>query len=154
METLIINKRRELPKTKRIIWDIITVLLWIGFIYLWKPVFHVFYRIITLGAPADELSDWIFGEIHSVTVWHALYMLIGTPIVLFILSRLNRHQAPSEHLIYHSDDYAGYFNVNSEELQQCTNNQLVTVFHDDHGHIIRLDNHIASAHDSLHPIHS
>lgn len=142
METLIINKRHELPRTKRIIWDIITLLLWIGFIYLWKPVFHVFYRIITLGAPEEELADWIFGEIHSVTVEHALYMLIGTPIVLFILSRLNHHHAPSEHLIYHPDDYSNYFKVSSTELEECVNSQLVTVYHDDHGHILHLDNKI------------
>jgi biofilm PGA synthesis protein PgaD len=142
METLIINKRRELPKTKRIIWDIATVLLWLGFIYLWKPVFHVFYRIITLNAPADEIADWIYGEIHSVTFEHALYMLIGTPIVLFILSRLNRHQAPSEHLLYESNDYANYFNIDNTQLQQCANSQLVTVYHNDHGHIIRLNNQI------------
>ncbi|MDD2369394.1 MAG: poly-beta-1,6-N-acetyl-D-glucosamine biosynthesis protein PgaD [Sulfuricurvum sp.] len=144
MEKLIINKRHELPKTKRIVWDLITVLLWIGFIYLWKPVFHVFYRIITLGAPAEELSDWIFGEIHSVTFEHALYMLIGTPIVLFILSRLNRHQAPSEHLLYESSDYSNYFHVNDAELQQCVNSQLITVFHNEHGHIIRLENQITN----------
>lgn len=145
METLIINKRRELPKTKRIIWDVITLLLWIGFIYLWKPVFHVFYRIITLGAPTEELSDWIFGEIHSVTFEHALYMLIGTPIVLFVLSRLNRHQAPSEHLIYHSNDYSGYFNIDDAQLQECVESQLVTVYHDIHGHIIRLDHQITDS---------
>ena len=142
METLIINKRRELPRTKRLIWDIITVLLWIGFIYLWKPVFHVFYRIITLGAPADEISDWIFGEIHSVTFEHALWMLIVTPVVLFVLSRLNRHRAPSEHLLYSSKDYADYFNVNDTELHQCVESQLITVYHDDHGHITHLDNRI------------
>lgn len=154
METLIINKRRELPKTKRIIWDIITVLLWIGFIYLWKPVFHVFYRIITLGAPAEELSDWIFGEIHSVTFEHALYMLVGTPVVLFILSRLNRHQAPSEHLIYHSTDYSSYFNIDDTHLEQCVSSQLITVYHDHHGNIIRLDNQIINSNDSVHSIHS
>ena len=144
METLIINKRCELPKTKRIIWDLITILLWLGFFYLWKPVFHIFYRIITLGAPAEELSDWIFGEIHNVTFEHALYMLIGTPIVLFILSRLNRHQAPSEHLIYHSNDYSSYFHVDDTQLQECVTSQLVTVYFDDHGHIIRLENQIAN----------
>lgn len=144
METLIINKRRELPKAKRIFWDGITVLLWLGFLYLWKPVFHVFYRIITLNAPAEEIADWIFGEIHSVTFGHALYMLIGTPIVLFILSRLNRHQAPSEHLIYHSNDYSDYFNLDNAQLQQCANTQLVTVYFDKHGQIIRLDNNIAT----------
>lgn len=133
-----------MPKAKRILWDGITVLLWLGFLYLWKPVFHVFYRIITLNAPAEEIADWIFGEIHSVTFGHALYMLIGTPIVLFILSRLNRHQAPSEHLIYHSNDYSDYFNLDNAQLQQCANTQLVTVYFNNHGQIIRLDNKIAT----------
>ena len=142
METLIINKRRELPKSKRIFWDLVTLLLWIGFIYLWKPVFHVFYRIITLGAPAGELSDWIFGEIHSVTFEHALYMLVSTPVILFVLSRLNRHQAPSEHLLYHSSDYAKYFQIDESELKQCSDSQLVTVYHNDQGHITHLNNQI------------
>lgn len=142
METLIINKRRELPKVKRLIWDIITILLWIGFIYLWKPLLHVFYRIITSKAPADEISDWIFDNIHSVTFENAIYTLIATPIVLFVLSRLNRHHAPSEHLIYHSNDYANYFHVDDTQLQQCVNSQLVTVYFDEHGHILRLNDQI------------
>ena len=142
METLIINKRRELPKAKRMLWDGITVLLWLGFLYLWKPVFLIFYRIITLGAPADEIADWIFGEIHSVTFEHAIIVLITTPIVLFILSRLNRHQAPSEHLIYDSSDYSDYFNLDNAQLQQCANSQLVTVYFDNHGHIINLEDTI------------
>ncbi len=142
VESLIINKRHELPKGKRVLWDIITVLLWVGFIYLWRPVFHVFYRIITLDAPSGEIADWIFGEIHSVTFENALKMLIITPIVLFILSRLGRHHAPSEHLIFHFDDYANYFQVDKVNLQQCTDSQLITMYFDDHGHIIRLHNQI------------
>ena len=144
METLIINKRRELPKAKRMLWDGITVLLWLGFLYLWKPVFLIFYNIITLNAPAEEIADWIFGEIHSVTFEHAIIVLITTPVVLFILSRLNRHQAPSEHLIYDSSDYSNYFNLDNAQLQQCANSQLVTVYFDNHGQIVRLDNQISA----------
>jgi len=95
METLIINKRRELPRTKRILWDGVTILLWLGFIYLWKPVLIIFYGIITLKVPAEEISGWIFENISSVTFEHAVYMLVATPVVLFVLSRLTRHQAPS-----------------------------------------------------------
>jgi poly-beta-1,6-N-acetyl-D-glucosamine biosynthesis protein PgaD len=142
METLIINKRRELPRTKRIIWDVATVLLWLGFIYLWKPVFVIFYKIITSEVPADEIADWIFDNISSVTFENAIYTLIATPIVLFTLSRLNRHHAPSEHLIYHSNDYSNYFHVNDTQLQECISSQLVTVYHDEHGHILHLDNQI------------
>lgn len=142
METLIINKRRELPKTKRLLWDGATILLWLGFLYLWKPVFIIFYSIITLNAPAEEIADWIFGEISSVPFEHAVLVLITTPVILFILSRLNRHQAPSEHLIYHSSDYSDYFNLDNAQLQQCTNSQLVTVYFDHHGHIISMDDKI------------
>jgi biofilm PGA synthesis protein PgaD len=139
METLIINKHRELPKAKRILWDGITVLLWLGFLYLWKPVFLIFYKIITLGAPADEIADWIYGEIHSVTFGHAIILLISTPIILFILSRLTRHQAPSEHLIYDSSDYSDYFNLDDAQRQQCVNSQYITIHHDNYGRILRLD---------------
>lgn len=126
------------------LWDGITVLLWLGFLYLWKPVFLIFYRIITLGAPADEIADWIYGEIHSVTFEHAIIVLIATPVILFILSRLNRHQTPSEHLLYDVKDYSDYFDLDNTKLQQCTNSQFVTVYHDTHGHIIRLNDQITT----------
>lgn len=142
METLIINKRHELPKRKRWLWDALTIGLWLGFIYLWQPLLHVLYRIITLKVPPEEISDWIFEHIHSVTFEHAISMLIATPIVLFALSRLNRHQAPSEHLIYESNDYSNYFHIDDTQLQLCGDSQLVTVYHDEHGHIIGLTNQI------------
>lgn len=142
METLIINKRHELPKRKRYLWDALTIALWLWFIYLWKPVIHVFHRIATSNVPGDEISDWVFENVHSVTVVHALYMLVLTPIILLILSRLNRHRAPSEHLLYESSDYSGYFRIDNDELERCSESQYVTVYHDEHGHITRLDNQI------------
>lgn len=144
MDKLIINKRHELPRTKRIIWDLITLALWLGFIYLWKPLFHVFYRIITFKEPEVEISDWIYDNIHSVTFDHAIFVLIATPVILFILSRLNRYQTPSEHLIYDAEDYVNYFQLDSTELSQCAHSQYVTVYHDEHGHITHLDNQIAT----------
>ncbi len=141
-KTLIINKRHEMPKRKKIIWDTLTIGLWLGFIYLWKPVLIIFYGIITLSVPADEIADWIYENISSVTFENAVMMLSATPIVLFILSRLNRHRAPSEHLIYEPSDYADYFNVDIMQLQECNDSQLVSVYHDHHGHIIHLENKI------------
>jgi biofilm PGA synthesis protein PgaD len=142
VETLIINKRHEMPKRKRWLWDALTIGLWLGFIYLWKPVLIIFYKIITLEVPADEIADWIYENISSVTFEHAVFVLSVTPVILFVLSRLNRHRAPSEHLLYEPSDYSKYFNVDDMQLQQCTNSQLVTVYHDDHGHIIHLENQI------------
>jgi biofilm PGA synthesis protein PgaD len=144
METLIINKRHELPRSKRLIWDIATVLLWLGFIYLWQPLLLVFYRILTFKEPAEGISDWIFENVSSVTFENALLMLVTTPAFLFVLSRLNRHKAPSEHLLYEPEDYALYFGLNYPQLEECSNSQLVTVYHDEHGHITHLTSNIAA----------
>lgn len=142
-ETLIINKRHELPLRKKLVWDAVTVLLWIGWIYLWKPLFFVFYEMVSLDAPANEISTVIFDEVSAVTFGHAIVMLIATPIVLFILSWLNRHVAPSEHLIYEFDEYAEYFQVDSEKLKESIATQLVTIHHDNNGHIVGFENQIS-----------
>ena len=140
--TLIINKRHEIPRRKRWFWDGITVLLWVGFIYLWLPVFQILDRIIGAEGPAEEISGWIFDNIHSVTFVHGVEMLVGTPIVLFLLSWLNRHQGPSEHIIYTDEDYARHFEVELSQLKACFDSQLVTVYYDDHGQITAIDNQI------------
>lgn len=140
--TLIINKRWEMPRSKIWFWDGITILLWIGFIYLWRPVFQIIYGIITAEVPAEEISDWIYDNIHSVTFEHGVVMLVITPIVLFILSWLRRHKGPSEHVIYTDDDYARYFKLEVSQLQTCFDSQLVTVYYDDHGQITAIDNRI------------
>ena len=140
--TLIINKRHEMPRSKVWLWDGITLLLWVGFFYLWLPVLHIFYRIITAEVPAEEISDWIYDNIHSVTFVHGVEVLVITPIVLFILSWLRRHKGPSEHIIYKVDDYARYFELEVRQLKTCFDSQLVTVYHDDHGRISALDNHV------------
>lgn len=141
-KTLIINQRHELPFSKKIGWDIVTILLWAGWIYLWKPLLIVFYNIVTLDANVDEISKVIFDEISAVTVEHALLMLVATPTVLFILSWLNRHVAPSEHFIYKFDEYANYFKVDSTKLRETMDSQLITIYHDDNGHIANIENKI------------
>ena len=142
MDKLIINKRHEMPRGKIWLWDGITVLLWIGFIYLWHPVFHIFYLIATSEVSAEEIADWIYDNIHSVTFEHGVMMLVLTPIVLFILSWLRRHKGPSEHIIYTQDDYAKYFSLEPLQLTSCSDSQLVTVYHDERGRISAIENQI------------
>lgn len=140
METLIINKRHEMPKRKKFLWDGITVVLWGGWIYLWEPVILVLYKIVMLNAPVSELSEVIYDEVNAIPFDKAVFMLIATPIILFILSRLNRHLAPSEHLIYESDEYAAHFNVDHNELLKSLDSQFITVHHDEVGRITHLEN--------------
>jgi biofilm PGA synthesis protein PgaD len=140
--TLIINKRHEMPRSKVLLWDGITILLWVGFIYLWHPVFHVFLRIISANVPADEMARWIYNNVHSVTFKHGLVILIVTPIVLFVLSWANRHRGPSEHVIYTNEDYARYFKLDEHQLESHLDSQLVTVYHDDSGQITAMYNQI------------
>jgi biofilm PGA synthesis protein PgaD len=140
--TLIINKRKQLPRRKIWFWDGITLLLWLGFFYLWRPVFHIFYRIITADVPPEEISSWIYDNIHSVTFVHGSEMLVFTPFVLFVLSWLKRHKGPSEHIIYTIDDYARYFKLEVSQLKASFDSQVVTVYYDDRGQITAIDNQI------------
>ncbi len=142
MESLIINKRHELPRMKRWLWDIATLLLWMGWIYLWKPLIVVFYQILTLKAGPDEMADVILENISVIPFHHAIFMLIATPLVLFILSRLNRHKSSNEHLLHEASEYANHFKVDNARLQTCIKSQYITVHHDDHGHITLLENRI------------
>lgn len=140
--TLIINKRHEMPRSKVWLWDGFTILLWAGFIYLWRPVFEIFYLIITAKVPAEKIADWIYDNIHSVTFEHGVMMLVLTPIVLFILSWLKRHQGPSEHIIYDVEDYAEYFKLEVSQLKTCIDSQFVTVYFDDNCQITAIANQI------------
>lgn len=140
--TLIINKRHEMPRNKRWFWDAVTLMLWAGFIYLWHPIFEIFYLMVTSGVPEEEFSGWIYENVHSVTFVHSVETLILTPIVLFTLSWLNRHKRSSEHVIYTHDDYAKYFNLEVSKLKICQENQLVTVYFDEQGHITSIENRI------------
>ena len=140
--TLIINKRHEMPRSKRWFWDGVTLLLWVGFIYLWHPVFEIFYLIFTAGVPEEEISGWIYENIRSVTFVHSIETLVFTAFVLFTMSWLNRHKGPSEHVIYQHDDYARYFNIEMTQLKKCFECQLVTVYFDDQGQITAIENQI------------
>lgn len=131
-----------MPRSKVWLWDGLTILLWVGFLYLWRPVFEIFYLIITAKVPAEEISDWIYDNIQSVTFEHGVMMLVLTPIVLFILSWLKRHQGPSEHIIYAVEDYAEYFKLEVSQLKKCLDSQLVTVYFDDNGQITAIANQI------------
>lgn len=131
-----------MPRSKRWFWDGITLLLWIGFIYLWHPIFEIFHLIFTAGVGEEIISDWIYENVRSVTFRHGVETLILTPIMLFTLSWLNRHKGPSEHVIYTQDDYARYFNVETSRLKTCLASQSVTVYFDDQGHIVAIDNQI------------
>jgi poly-beta-1,6-N-acetyl-D-glucosamine biosynthesis protein PgaD len=142
MKTLIINKRKELPFVKRFIWDMVTILLWVGFVYLWKPLLVVFYKIITLKVYNEDISTMIWNTVESVKFEHAAFMLIATPMILFVLSRLHRHKDSSRHIVYKIGDYANYFNLSDEQLHQSINSQFITVYHNKNGKIINLDNQI------------
>jgi poly-beta-1,6-N-acetyl-D-glucosamine biosynthesis protein PgaD len=140
--TLIINKRHEMPRSKVLLWDGLTILLWAAFIYLWRPLFEILYLIITAKVPAEEISDWIYENVNSIAFEHGVMMLVFTPIVLFILSWLKRHQGPSEHIIYAVEDYAEYFKLQLSQLKICFDSQLVTVYFDDNGQITSITNKI------------
>jgi biofilm PGA synthesis protein PgaD len=45
-------------------------------------------------------------------------------------------------LVYKDHDYADYFHVELAQLEKCVHSQLVSVYHNEQGHITRLENDI------------
>lgn len=131
-----------MPLRKKLVWDAVTVALWIGWIYLWKPLLIVIYQMLSLKAEPDDIWKVILNDIGVIPFYEAVVMLMSTPAVLFILSRFNRHLSPSEHLIYSPEDYADYFGIDQGTLIACADERLITVYHDEHGQVIRLENDI------------
>ena len=138
MDTLIINRRHELPLKKRLLSDMVTTLLWACWIYLWWPFFEVLWRIVSIRSSAEDIADDIFDQIHAVTVEHALMMLLGTSAILILIAKLPKYSPQSLHTVYQPEEYAQFFDINSDELVQGLQSQVCTLHHNQVGKIISI----------------
>ena len=139
MDTLIINRRRELPLKVRLLSDVATIFLWGFWIYLWRPFFHVLWRIVRIDAPAEEIAEEVFDQIHAVTFTHALMMLLGTSAILIAIAKLPKYSKRSQHLVYEPQEYARFFGIQPEELKAGLQSQVCTIYHNAEGHITKIE---------------
>ncbi|ETD72633.1 hypothetical protein V757_03040 [Pelistega indica] len=136
---LIINQRKSLPYKKRLYSDILTILLWCFWLYLWKPFFLILWKIFKVDQDEDKLINSILNQVDSLTFTHALEMLIGTSLLLIIINKISRRQRDYHKTVYKLEDYANYFDLKTDNLNNAQHAQTITIYHDDSGKIINLE---------------
>ena len=137
--SLIINDRHALPLSKKLPWDIATIILWSGWLYLWKPILVIIYNVFMSNLTAEKTSISISKHIDIQSLEHNAFLLIATLTVLYILSRTHQNVPSKDSVTYEPKDYTNYFHLKTTSLQQCKNSQFIDVYHDNEGHIINLN---------------
>jgi poly-beta-1,6-N-acetyl-D-glucosamine biosynthesis protein PgaD len=128
-----------------------------GALFVWAVCWVMW---IYLLVPLVTLSSWLLGdrkminqmrwfggyksllelmEIYFVTLLVMCALWLG-----WIFYRAIRKKAitPSAHKLVNDAGLCAFYQVKADELQQCRKASMITVYFDDHGHIVHLDPHI------------
>jgi len=116
---------------------------------------------VYLLIPLIPLSSWMLGDRKMINEmrWFGGYksllelmqIYVATLLVMvalwlcWILYRTLRNRAirPAVHKVVSDTELCAFYQVKADELQQCRDAAVVTVYFDDHGHIVHLDPHIS-----------
>jgi poly-beta-1,6-N-acetyl-D-glucosamine biosynthesis protein PgaD len=137
-DSLIIDARAQLRWHRRLFSDASTAVAWGFWLWLWRPVLsalswmlgirfgmqHTVVKLLALGAP--------------VTVGNTAVALFGTSGLLLLWNQISARREPqvrSPEL----PEYAAHFGLTTNELRYSRGSQVCTVYHDEQGHIVRLD---------------
>jgi poly-beta-1,6-N-acetyl-D-glucosamine biosynthesis protein PgaD len=128
---VIINVRRQLPWRQRLISDVSTAGLWVGFLWLCRPVIGIFAptrfvdaHLVSAGAP--------FAAERMV-----LTLLVVTAGLLLWRKLADRRKAPAA--AEGAPNYAGHFGLNDLQLHRGRSSQVCVVHHDADGRIVGID---------------
>jgi poly-beta-1,6-N-acetyl-D-glucosamine biosynthesis protein PgaD len=135
-EKLIINARRQIGWRRRLLSDVSTAGLWIGWIYLWLPVFTKLRQVTRhhLGLETDVIE--VLEAAAPISVHHSVEALLGTSALLLLWTLLPRRQVTQSHAVEKIEDYARYFRLAADEIERGRASRICVVTHDDDGDIV------------------
>jgi poly-beta-1,6-N-acetyl-D-glucosamine biosynthesis protein PgaD len=138
-EKLIINARRQIGWRRRLLSDVSTAGLWIGWIYLWLPVFSKLHQVIRhhLGLETEVIE--VLEAAAPISIRHSLEALLGTSALLLLWTLLPRRRVTQSHAVETIEDYARYFGLTVEEIAAGRESRICVVTHDDDGDIVRVE---------------
>jgi poly-beta-1,6-N-acetyl-D-glucosamine biosynthesis protein PgaD len=138
-EKLIINARRQIGWHRRLLSDVSTAGLWIGWIYLWLPVFRKLHQVTRhhLGLETDVID--VLEAVAPISIHHSVEALLGTSALLLLWTLLPRRQVTQSHAVEAIEDYARYFGLAVQEIEGGRDSRICVVTHDDNGDIVRVE---------------
>lgn len=96
-EQFIINARGSLRRRHRWLSDVLTAGLWIGWIFLWLPVFRKLREVVRLHVDFELAAREVLDTVTPISITRSLVALIGTAALLLLWSMLPKRKATHAH---------------------------------------------------------
>ncbi len=138
-EKMIINARRELGWRRRILSDTATVLMWVGWIFLWMPAFRKLHEVILLKMSLEPAAIEVLEVVDPISIWHSLIALVGTCSLLLLWTLLPTRRLTRSHATASLPDYADHFQLEEAAIVAGYGFRITTVQHDDAGAITSVE---------------
>lgn len=132
---VIINARRQLDWKRRVFSDVVTAGLWIGWIFLWLPVYRRLHQVIGLHLNFDLAAHEVLEAVAPISYLHSIVALIGTCVLLLLWTLLPRRTVTHAHATETLADYASAFALDADLIARGRRGRIVTVHHDAEGRI-------------------
>lgn len=146
MKEYIINAPQLQSLQKRLGALLVWLFCWFMWIYLLIPLVTLISWVLGDKKMINQMR-WFGGyksllellQIYGITL---LVMIALWLCWVFYRFLRNKPLHPAAHKKVSDEELCAFYQVKNDELQQCRNAAMITVYFDDHGHIVRLDSHI------------
>jgi poly-beta-1,6-N-acetyl-D-glucosamine biosynthesis protein PgaD len=136
---LIINARGDLSLRRRVISDVVTALMWAGWILLWFPVFFKLRQVIALHMAVEPATMEVLDTLTPISLVHSLIALLGTSALLLLWAMLPSRKLTHAHGVQSLHDYAEYFDLEEPDIVAGQDSRTCVVSHDEYGNIVSID---------------
>jgi poly-beta-1,6-N-acetyl-D-glucosamine biosynthesis protein PgaD len=140
----IINVRKQLHWQHRLFSDASTAALWGFWLWLCRPVISVLGWLLGLGAGVQPALVQLMALNAPVSLERTALAVCSTSgtLLLWNLATLRRvvPERPRQR-----PDYARYFGLSDQQLQDCQDSRVSVVKHDDQGRIVSVERRITGS---------
>ncbi|MFO1391935.1 MAG: poly-beta-1,6-N-acetyl-D-glucosamine biosynthesis protein PgaD [Agitococcus sp.] len=134
---LIINARSHLPWQTKVLSDSLTAIMWGAWLFLWRPVVHVVIVLHAIGCTdVHKISSMLHSCTPDINFENGLLALLSSVTALLLWSLLPSKKVKTAHRVNSLRDYAQYFQLNDQQINQGRHKQIAVVYHNEQGQII------------------
>jgi poly-beta-1,6-N-acetyl-D-glucosamine biosynthesis protein PgaD len=135
-DKMIINARGDLGWRRRLLSDVVTALMWAGWILLWLPVFRKLRQVVVLHMSFAPAAIQVLDTLTPISLVRSSVALLGTTALLLLWTLLPMRKLTHTHGVQTLDDYAEYFNLDEQDIIGGRDSDICVVSHDEYGNIV------------------
>lgn len=132
----LIDHRHQLPWYQRYTSHVATALLWGIWILLWRPVMII---LGLIGIQSPSVVHHII-DLFVSAIERGMLMIAFASIILLVWNKFVPTKSFRPQQTHTLLDYAQHFGLDAEHIEQARLQQIITVYHDQNGHITNISN--------------